>query len=101
MLSTTRRPSYLLATPEEIAEQVKIVDAAVETGDLKVLVEAEYKLFRMVWKLPVNRQHRKLVRDYMWPNIREWRKVADRMHPENIRCLHITLQNAFKRLSVQ
>ena len=91
----TKRVPFIRATADDIAEQVKSVDNA---PDLKTMLDAKYTLFRMIWRLPVNEGMRHLVKTYMWPNIREWKKDATPDRPDEMRAYAITLNNCLSKL---
>ena len=94
MISVDREQSRDLATPEQIEKQLNAVASAKSAVEL---VEAQYQLFRMVWRLPINKDKRKLTKSYLWPNIREWRKHY-KLDIQSLRCYVITMNNTFKHL---
>ena len=58
MKTEFKRVPFLRATPNEIERQVLLVKSATSAFGI---VEAQYKLFKMVWKLPCNKAKRGLV----------------------------------------
>ncbi len=51
MNNTSPRVPFVKATCEQIEKQLKAVASAKSAVEL---VEAQYQLFRMVWRLPIN-----------------------------------------------
>ena len=97
-MSATRCVPTLEPIKEKILTDIAMLDTEL---DLRDRVRYEYDLFRRIWNLPSNRELRPLVRKYMWPNIREWRRcVVNR--PGNLttlNCYHTALKNALTKLA--
>lgn len=96
MKGCNKRVPYVRADDVAIERQTRAVDAAITAADR---AEAQFLLFKMVWRLPENKAARSLTRSYIWPNIREWRKNY-RNGIQELRCFCITMDNAFKHLKL-
>ena len=94
MKGVNKRVPYVRADGPAIEKQLKVVETAKTAADR---AEAQFLLFKMVWRLPENKAVRTLTRSYIWPNIREWRKDY-RDGILNLRCYCITMENAFRHL---
>ena len=95
-MAETRRIAHLDYDKDRVLELADLIDRETE---LLYKVKYEYELFTRIWHLPSNRPLRSLIRKYLWPNIREWRKCAKRCRKTTIECYDIALKNALKRLS--
>lgn len=93
-VAVRKRVPFIRATSRDIKKQLKAVATAKSAVEQ---VEAEYQLFRMVWRLPINKGNRKLIKTYIWPTIREWRNEYEH-NIQSLRCFVITMNNAFKHL---
>lgn len=97
-MSATRCVPKLEPIKEKILTDIAMLDTDL---DLHERVRYEYDLFRRIWNLPSNREKRSLVRKYMWPNIREWKRCVINK-PSNYNTLngyHVALKNALTKLA--
>lgn len=97
-MADTRCVPHLESDKDKIQEDIEILDTDIS---LSSRVQYEYDLFRRIWNLPANRPMRSLVRKYMWPNIREWKRCVLK-NPGNqntLNCYHVALKNALTKLA--